>query len=130
MLYKDKAQNVLFAFLFLHLQLLSQVKAPAAAAAVVVWALMLEILVKCNISFNRNRRVFLQKSTYIFTRGLGVSIGTRVWHSEEWGGRVISGYMLNKISEVSILYNCRRILTTIWYVGNHIMISFHMQSVK
>ena len=29
MLYKDKAQNVLFAFLFLHLQLLSQVKAPA-----------------------------------------------------------------------------------------------------
>ena len=77
MLYKDKAQNVLFAFLFLHLQLLSQVKAPAAAA-VVVRALMLEILVKCNISFNRNRRVFLQKSTYIFTRGLGVSIGTRV----------------------------------------------------
>ena len=129
MLYKDKAQNVLFAFLFLHLQLLSQVKAPAAAV-VVVWALMLEILVKCNISFNRNRRVFLEKSTYIFTRGLGVSIGTRVWHSEECGGWVISGYMLNKISEVSILYNCRRILTTIWYVGNHIMISFHMQSVK
>ena len=129
MLYKDKAQNVLFAFLFLHLQLLSQVKAPAAAV-VVVWALMLEILVKCNISFNRNRRVFLEKSTYIFTRGLGVSIGTRVWHSDEWGGWVISGYMLNKISEVSILYNCRRILTTIWYVGNHIMISFHMQSVK